>query len=512
VASHAIFLAENLCASFILWLGLYIISRDLPYTREEPYPGRRPPQLVGYSMVFLSIYLYGIAMEVFAATPGEYLLWQRATWWSIPPCVVCFFWAVVFLAREGQPKDARWIGPSMWATGVFAALISLVIAGGYALDADAVMLLVGVFQPFDTPMRASLYYIYHSFVLVGAFGSVAILHTYLVRAPFDSLEHRQRKLLFIGSLFLIAGTIAVMLLAYLDIPRMPKMLGDYVITLGIAIIGYDIARYSALKQEQVIEADLWFSLIRVNFVMIGSITLYFILSWVYGYAIQPLAVLGFSLVAVITHTPHNWGDALLDRVFLPAWAVNYREQLAHLRQRPLTAPNPGSVLESVEQVFGEMVQAVRANELDELIRSEIKSIFQYNHLGDPDKLAQSRLFRLQLAQDALHDYACRCRVDPDSLTSQQQAEVLRSVLERAITEGFGPDGDLTQPSPEEIQQTILLKKYLEDRSRTEVEQYLHERYHIVITGGAYSRHLKQARDQLAHILLERELAAKAGIP
>ena len=55
----------------------------------------------------------------------------------------------------------------------------------------------------------------------------------------------------------------------------------------------------------------------------------------------------------------------------------------------------------------------------------------------------------------------------------------------------------------------MRKKYLEDRSCTEVEHYLHERYNVVIIGGAYSRYFKQARDQLAHILLERELAAKA---
>ena len=96
----------------------------------------------------------------------------------------------------------------------------------------------------------------------------------------------------------------------------------------------------------------------------------------------------------------------------------------------------------------------------------------------------------------------------DGLSTDQQAEALRQYLIRAIDTWFesaqqeyGPDA-----ASEQIEQVILRKKYAEGLSRTEVERYLYDTVHVAITGGAYSRHLTLARQHLADVIVDHELA------
>ncbi len=57
---------------------------------------------------------------------------------------------------------------------------------------------------------------------------------------------------------------------------------------------------------------------------------------------------------------------------------------------------------------------------------------------------------------------------------------------------------------------ILRKKYVDGWTRTQVERYLHDQYEVAVTGGAYSRHLKQARRRLADAIVDHEVALVAA--
>ena len=103
--AQTIFLVEVLSAAFILWLGLYIITRDLPWRRTGSRRWLRPALLSGNALILLAVYLYGIAMESVARSPSDFLLWQQSTWWGVPIAVLLFVWSVMILTRTGEKKS-----------------------------------------------------------------------------------------------------------------------------------------------------------------------------------------------------------------------------------------------------------------------------------------------------------------------------------------------------------------------------------------------------------------------
>jgi hypothetical protein len=110
-----------------------------------------------------------------------------------------------------------------------------------------------------------------------------------------------------------------------------------------------------------------------------------------------------------------------------------------------------------------------------------------------------------LVQQREAAYASEQGLTPDGLSSDQQAESLRLFLEEAIDDWMNSDGDDVS-SPQAIEQVILQKKYTEGWTRTQVERYLYDQHHLAVTGGAYSRHLKQARRRLAGAIADKEVA------
>lgn len=92
-----IFLAENVSAAFILWLGLFIITRDLARASDAFDWQHSPALFAGIATTLLTIYLFGVAMQTVAHTPGEFILWQKSTWWTTPIAILAFFWSVLLL-------------------------------------------------------------------------------------------------------------------------------------------------------------------------------------------------------------------------------------------------------------------------------------------------------------------------------------------------------------------------------------------------------------------------------
>ena len=96
--------------------------------------------------------------------------------------------------------------------------------------------------------------------------------------------------------------------------------------------------------------------------------------------------------------------------------------------------------------------------------------------------------------------------------NQQRAFILRSLLTQQLDillleTSKSPTTETTiDPTSEVMGYTILCKKYVDNLSRTEVEHYLYEKYKVAVTGGAYSRALKQGRDSFVRALFTAELA------
>ena len=130
--TQIVFLLESFSAIFILWLGVYIITRDLPHHSEpnrESNRGsnsrwQRPPLLVGVGTMLFAVYLFGIAMEIIVPTAAEFIQWQRVTWWTVPIATLLFLWAVILLTT-GQPWLYYWqriVLPVLATVALFLAI------------------------------------------------------------------------------------------------------------------------------------------------------------------------------------------------------------------------------------------------------------------------------------------------------------------------------------------------------------------------------------------------------
>ena len=503
MAVQILFLVEVLLAAFVLWIGLYSITRDLPWRREAQRIWQRPPLMAGAGMILGSIYLFGNAMKMVSTTPEEFVLWQRFTLWGIPIAIVCFFVAVVELTCSGRPAP-QWVRALILIVAVIAVALGFAIAGGYLFDAETIRAGTTVFQPFYLPQRVPYGDLYYGFVVAGILGSIAVLLHRLPKTAGDA-DRRQKVLIGIaGGAFLLVGLLSTLLFAELRHPYLPMHIGDLLAAMGAVAVSYDIARHNALKHRQIIRSDFWHSFVSVAITALLCLFIYLAFSAVFSYPVQPLSVALICVFIVLTHTSFNWGDAVLDRLFLPRWVVGYRDQLMLMRQQPLTAEDPADPLAMAEQTFDAVLQATRTQELESLIQGEVEGIFKYRNFDDDELLSESRLFGLQIVQAAVQEYAQDRDIEASSLSDHHRAECLRSLLCTAIDEWSWTPDPLSRRA--RIEKTILGRKYVEQRSRVDVERLLSDQFDVVITGGGYSRCLIDARMHLARALYDRELA------
>ena len=447
-------------------------------------------------------------MESVARSPADFLLWQQATWWTIPIAAMLFLWAVLLLTRVGEGRP--WLRVVFVTTFIYANLLALGVASGFMLDASSIEARDSLFQPYYTPMHEPFINFFHPFVM----GTLAVCFVLLLvqyrRAPRHTVESRRARWLALGSLFLLVGAVASFMLPPRNLAYAPKQIGDYLATAGAATISYGIARHNALEHEQLLEHDFWHSLVTVAVTVAIYLLGYTALSLLFSYALSPLAIIALSALAVLTQTPYNWNGGVFDRIMLPRWAVAYRSRLVLMRQDTLTAPDPSRLLDEAEETFGDLIRHVRRGEIEELAHSEIDHIFQYTRFDNLETLAASRLNQLRSVQAQQAEYAETLHVPAGGLSDAQAGQSLRLYLEDAINCRLCP-ADAEPASPERIEQIILQKKYVEAWTRTEVERYLYDNYELAVTGGAYSRYLTHARQRLADVIVEREVALVASL-
>ncbi len=504
-----LFLLESLSATFILWLGLYVITRDLPLGEGSNQLGgkvpawQRPALIAGAGTLLLAVYLLGITMNIVAESAAEYLRWQRATWWTVPVASALFIWAVSLtlplispaLSTQNSRWRALWQRVGLPLIFTVAGLLALGVASAFILDTGGIEARGDTVRSFYTPMRSPFNFIFNGFVLTMLLGGALILLWRYLRTPRRSPERRQWRMLATGSLVIVAGAATSMQLYPLLLPfdfDMPKPVGDYIVVAGAAVISYGIARHNALLHERVLEHDFWHSLASVGVTVVVYQTLFHTFYWAFGYATQAAAVPLLSFLAVITQTPYNWEEALTDRLLLPRWAVGYRRRLGLMRRDLLTAPEPEQALESAQETFDELVRETQLHELEAMITREINHIFQYSRFADDAVMAQSRLHELGLVAGAANG---------EAQTEHQRAQSLRQLLSAQVEHFAVADGEAEEAR---IEADILRKKYIDGLSRTEVEHHLLAQHEVAVTGGAYSRALKSARVRLARKLLEEE--------
>lgn len=507
-----VFWLENIAAGLFLWFGLYIMTRDLLSRDDAELPERwwwlRQPALwASLAMILTSWFFFGVAVRTMAPTAAEYVLWLRRTWGGMPIAIVFWFWVVIFLCTEASQRRNYRVRKLVIFLVIPLIAAFLSVAGTFTdfLQRFQDTREVASFERFYIPPNMPAYYIYFVFFL-GILSVSAVLLTIQYRKTRgDSRRQEGFKWLSSGAWFIVAGAMTT-LLGYVFLQgRVPEQWGDLIATIGLVLAGVGIVNYGAIVRNQIFKEDFIHSLVGVAAVTAFYVIAFQAVHWIGGYDFSDVSISLLILLAILTHSLFDWGRGLLDRVFLPQSLTGYRQQLIQLRREILLAPNQQEALASAEKEFAQTAKEARESGTREMIKDETKRIFKYAGFRKDDVLAGSKLFDLEIVQQALMSFVRTRRLSLSTVTKQDKAETLRGFLIDCI-EKLCPDShtESQPPSDEWFEYCILHLKYVEDSSRDEVEKHFRDRGHVV-AGGTYGRYLEKARERLATIIWQMEM-------
>jgi hypothetical protein len=495
-----LYLVQLVAAAFAFWFGLYVLSRVGRFAARGSYT-RRPGDYVGAATLCLGIYLLGVAMETTAADDDEFLLWQRLTWWASALGVSLFLLSILRWSQELTGADGR--SRARYVDGAWLAVTAVIAAGTilewYNMPAD-VTLSSGPVPMYFTPQRLPHYFAFVGFVL----GQLALATAIIVRLWRRALVqanatgdlgfwHSQAELhILLGAALAILGgaTISVIGVPGVNQGGIPRTFGMIGITAGACLIGYAVVRHQAFIHDKTVVRDFRLALLRFSGTLFlyggGFVAIFALLP----YRLEPVvpAVLVVLLVMVQALAPLQ--ERRLSRLVLPRWMVDYQAQIEQVRVDPVLTPQPDRALAAAAPtVTHAVIQAVAAQRQSTL-DAAIEDLFRYNRFNDDVYLHDSPLAGLLgiPASDASHPAA----------TATQLRRLLTATIDRELAESTADDaGTLSDAT---VGLVILRNKYVEQKSRQQVEQYLLDSYGAWIRGGAYSRSLTAGRHRLAQAL------------
>ncbi len=483
--------------ALLAWvLGLYVLTRG----------GFRPiPLLAAASTFSLVVYQLGQALGTLAPSPQEWIGWAQRTWWAaaIDPAL----WLVLALALSADEAPDRF-RPALvrleWGAGGVALLLSLLFAGlGAATDLVVRWDLasINLHPPFLPP--GPLFVVYQAYVL-GCLTLAALLLLFLWRAsPGGSpLRTRFGWLLDSALLFLLAGVYVTAASSYFDFSGLP---GQMLLSAGLVIMAWNVARYGALLAGETVQADLLAFGLATTTVVAG----YAVLAWLFlphDFHWIELVLPGL-LVLVATHVLADRQNVLLDSVIFGRRATDLRARLRDLADRVVRQPDPVSALVEVreavaallhEQTHGREPSAAsfRAPLAGEVppagprAPAELRMLVEgaLRHLNDLPTLSE-------------HPLLDRLPGQEKDTSALERARHLRGQLEAAVAR-LQPAG--ARPSPGSpagpggwLHYIVLHEAYVEGRPNKQVMQ----RYQL--SESTFHRARRRAIDALADDLCDR---------
>jgi len=315
----------NLSALLIaFWLGLYIVTRN----PRAPTAWLTALTLWSLGGLFINILLALNPPPVLAFRPSGlrflFPFWPSGmfeqganAWlqgWSVAPAIA-FWHHATMLMRPGKMNIWRW-------TRVIFAYVIAAIAIEVQAFTQILFSVEGGDPLYLNSLRAGpLYYIF-GLALIGL--TVMCIINLARSAYVAPNEIIRRQLMTLVTATVFTGLIAPVSIVSsgLNLFPMPMVVMSTVLAVFVVVIGYGVARYSALVQKRTIDRDFLYNLIG-TFIMA---CIYILAAWVLFFAYQApkVIVIFFPLLGVFTHTGLNATSIFLDRFF-------YRDETRHLR-------------------------------------------------------------------------------------------------------------------------------------------------------------------------------------
>jgi hypothetical protein len=339
-----------------LWLGLYVVTRS---------PRRLISWLTGLTLwsltgPFLNILLALTPLPRPAGAPGwlgPFLqFWETNmreganSWlqgWSVVPAIAFWHHATV-LMRPGGLNRWRW---TRILFGYVFAVMAIVIQSTTSLLISSTLAVDPLYL--STSRTGSLY---PFFLAIGLLLTGMSLVNLVRSAYVAPTNIPRRQFITLAAATLIAGLALPLASAgWLLGLRVPTVVGTLLLGLAVVLIGYGVARYSALVDGRTIRRDFYY-----NAIAIGVVTgLYLFITWV---SVQFFGVPGVTfifivLLAIVTHSLVDVVRRYLDPLL---YRQDIRQTRDHLHKLASIAGQQGELDEHLSVTLDSLCASVRA--------------------------------------------------------------------------------------------------------------------------------------------------------
>jgi hypothetical protein len=391
------FTVNFLSLMLALWLGLYLITRN----PRAPTAWLTAFTLWSLGGLFINILLALSPPPVSDFRPSGlrflFPFWPSGmfdqganAWlqgWSVAPSIA-FWHHATMLLRPGKMNAWR------WTRVLFAYLVAIV-----AIEVQAFTQILFSVEGGDplylNSLHAGPWYSVFGVALIGlTMMSVINLARSAYVAPNEIIR---RQLLTLVTATAFTGLIAPISLVSsgLDLFPMPMVVMSGVLAIFVGIVGYGIARHSALVQNRTINRDFFYNLFGI-LVITG---VYTAATWVlvFAYEAPKVIVIFIPLLGVLTHSLLNAASIFLDSFFYRGETRQLRARLQHLRQLAGETENMKTLL---EEILATLCAPIKATYGLILVHNDGKAtqIAQYHWKGEALALPSSLL----TADDNLH--------------------------------------------------------------------------------------------------------------
>jgi len=340
-----------------LWLGLYLITRN---------PREQTAWLTAFTLwalggLFLNILLAlnpppdpafrpsGLRF-LFPFWPSDPFAEGANAWlqgWSVAPAI-SFWHHTTMLMRPGK------MNPWRWARVIFAYVIAIAAVEVQAFT-QILFSVEGGDPLYLNSLRAGPLYSIFGVALIGLTIMCIINLTRSAYVAPNEIIRRQLRTLLIATAS--AGMVAPVSLVSsgLNLFPMPMVVMSGVLAIFLVLIGYGVARYSALVKKRTMDRDFIYNLLGI-FVIAG---LYTLVTWilVFAYGAPKVTVIFIPLLGVFTHTGLNAAAIFFDRFFYRGETRQLRANLHNLRR---LAGESENMQDTLMQILASLCEPIKA--------------------------------------------------------------------------------------------------------------------------------------------------------
>jgi hypothetical protein len=393
--SQITYILNLIALTVAIWLGFYIISRS---------PRRLISWLTGLTLWSISgIFLNMLLSITPPPVPVTIPAWQKlifpfwstevfnsgeGVWlsgWLATPAIA-FWHHITILLREKKP--------SRWHSVQIVAVYLIAATAVYAQLNSTLMFSEATGDPLHLNyLKPGIYYSVFMSLLTVLAGISAYNLIKATRSTPSNLIRKQMITLTIATCTAgITGPISLVVL--FDPVSIPRVINTLLLFITIVLIGFSIARYSALIEGRLIRRDLIYNASLTVVILL----VYLLITWIsiHLFHIPNSAYIFVTVLAIITHSLVDFARGYLEKIF-------FRKEERQLRSELHQLTNP-----VIHQQFENPIEAMLSS-ISATIRATYAIIFMfdgeqlvrtasYNWGNDKHNLSHSQLATDDLIQ------------------------------------------------------------------------------------------------------------------